>query len=376
MSSSDAGTRDAATSDGNGVDATAPDGGAVDAGVRDAGPVADAGLPTWLGSVPPLQWTELPNTRVGDPPGYGGICAYSGGAIKKAGSQIFVWGGGHFDGDGNQVVALRLQDDVPTWTAVSPESTVKTPGGPYNPDGRPSARHTYGDLQFNDTENKLMSFACSIPADYSSQAYLNNVDAFHPDTQTWDPAGTYSNTAYANGVANVSDTSCQDSTGVVYVRTIASSHLLRWVPGTTVLEDTGVETSGGGHQAIACDTKRHRLVTFGTPSYQYDIGGGLTHADVSFSGPRAAMATASLSWVYVPERDSFLGIEWETDPIIFECDASSFSIDVLQVIGSPPSTSGSGGNGDYYGRFGYAPELRLMYWVPDATQNVWVFRVL
>ena len=105
------------------------------------GPVT--GTPLWLQSKPVNQWIAVPGTELTASTcaaqaaagltdslcrdiGYGdprrGILAYSGGALKKSGSEMLIFGGGGGKAwAGNDIRGLRLEDDAPAWrTLVTP----------------------------------------------------------------------------------------------------------------------------------------------------------------------------------------------------------------------------------------------------------------
>ena len=179
-------------------------------------------LPAWLQGAALFEWVTIPNSQLNQQTvwsdytlGSGGagsnvgLFAYSGGAVKTSGSELFIAGGGHADYAGNEGFSIRLADDAPAWQ----RRNDPTPGIPsaaiwkadfnsvYYPDGRPSARHTYWTLQFNDTLNKLLFVGA--PAGWGDPpCYGENVDAFDPVTNDYVAAGTYAQNIGGSFVAN------------------------------------------------------------------------------------------------------------------------------------------------------------------------------
>src|SRR5439155_17763103 len=120
-----------------------------------------------------------------------GIFGYSGGAFKKSGSQMLVFGGGGGDGwAGNDIRGLRLEDDAPKWETVvnpSPVSLIwqRQAGAshPYLKDGvTPNARHSYFQPQFVDSQNKFYAFGCKNVWETDSGSFYN-VDAVSMSTK-------------------------------------------------------------------------------------------------------------------------------------------------------------------------------------------------
>ncbi|MEP6997739.1 MAG: hypothetical protein ABI900_08825, partial [Betaproteobacteria bacterium] len=184
-------------------------------------------MPQWLQSVAVNQWTAISGTAVSAADctpqfaagltdsqcrdtGYGdprrGIFAYSGAALKAAGSEILVFGGGGAGAwAGNDVRGLRLEDDAPIWrTRVNPSRATNVASryaaaAPYQLDGlTPNARHSYWSPQFIDAQNKFMVFGCAITwtAD-TGQFYV--VDGVPLETGVWETPGTHPNIPIRRG---------------------------------------------------------------------------------------------------------------------------------------------------------------------------------
>jgi hypothetical protein len=171
------------------------------------------------------QWIAIPGTEMSKAPltaqiaarltdssgrnlGYGdprrGILAYSGGALKKSGSEMLVFGGGAGGAwAGNDVRGLRLEDAAPTWrTRVnpSPASDVRPRIGAasaYMADGTsPASRHSYWGTQFIDAQDAFMSFGCVHPWT-GGQFYT--VDGVPLATGKWKAPGSYPNVPVPRG---------------------------------------------------------------------------------------------------------------------------------------------------------------------------------
>lgn len=171
--------------------------GSTDAGQTPA--AHDAGLPAWLQGAPLLEWVAIPGTRTGVS---NGIDAYSGWAFREDTSELYsVASGGHGDSANNGVYSIRLTDAAPAWvmrTAPSPNPTIDVA---YYPDGKPSARHVYHHNHWVPQLNRVMLFGAIYT--YGSAFAFGTVDGWNPDTNAYDPAGTYPNlpTTYDSVIA-------------------------------------------------------------------------------------------------------------------------------------------------------------------------------
>jgi len=336
-------------------------------------PSKPATAPAWVQGLPLLTWKELPNTSMTRVGSGRGITAYSGGCLKTSGSQLLIFGGGHSDYSGNEVNSVALGADNPVSTQLTAAS-ANTPGNvAHYPDGRPSSRHTFGSLQFSDINNRMISLDCMFPNNNGAPTtWFPDIDAFSLDSNTWLPAKTYADGPPAQNTAN---SSCKDAAGNVYLWHESSGILWKLPAGATRGADTGAKVPGAIYNFdLKCDTLRNRIVIFCPTPCSLDVGNNFARTNVSFGGSSAGAGTRSASWAYCPERDSFIGIMFGTSPTIFECNASTLAINTLPVAGAPPSGLPSDGNNNYFGRFGYAPELRGFYFLPDAAHNVWFFR--
>lgn len=112
-------------------------------------------------TAPPLNQTAiLPNPAVAGGFGPGAITDYSGATLRIKGSYFFIHGGGHVDYAGNEIYALSLESNSPTWQRVwgpTPNAQI-TPNTLTYADGNPAAGHTYGFLEYDDTRDILMRF--------------------------------------------------------------------------------------------------------------------------------------------------------------------------------------------------------------------------
>lgn len=396
----DAGARDAGSVDAGGVDAGRADSGVadagfgadagrIDAGVRDAGdpidaglpPRSDAGVPAWVANLQAFTWYQIPNTHFAAI-AEANVYDYSGATLQASGSVIHVFGGGHAGSDDNGVYALRLSDAVPAWSVACPRSPTDTPPGPYNSDGKPRARHTYGSARFSDVLNKMMVFGYAF--DLNSHTF-SVTDAFDPVTHTWAPAGTYDDTLGAGGPGTQV---VQTNSGDMYFWT-ANWGVQKWSPnnptaisGTTAAQPGLTYNSG----ALGYDSLRNVIVSFASSgSRRYDASNVAVSTPITFTNNGSGVVGDGF-WVYVRELDAYVGIMNASaglDTTVYKVPANvtgtTYAVSTLPIAGTPPTLSPGlqdlGGKGLFYGRWGYAPELKLVFLTHDPNTNVWVFKV-
>jgi hypothetical protein len=357
-----------------GFSGAAPDMGAIIAG-RSVVTYGDS--PAWMNGLATLTWTSLSNTSPSSVGADTGVCAYSGAALKAANSQLIVFGGGHGDSSTNAVYGITLSVDSPVCVVLDTGSSPNTATNvEYQADGKPSSRHTWGDLQVDDSNNRMVTFECINPYG-DSGIYKNARDGFDLTTNTWYAAGTYSNAPFADGYATIANSSTKDSAGNMYWWEENGSALYKMTPGTTSTPASTAASMPAStyNVCIACDTSRNRLVTFNAAdSFRYDLNNNYARTSVTFSGAQSAQAAQGSYWTYCPDRDSFIGAAYTGgSATMYECDASTFSVTTLSLSGTAPTLDSDGRN-NFYGRLVYAPRLRGVVFLPKADANVFFFR--
>lgn len=341
-------------------------------------------VPTYQQATSPLTWAQVANTRVDLNGGDLGVFAYCGAAPRASTSEIYIGpGGGHFDGDNNIVLKVTMGANTPVMSTVCAESLAgaKLQNVAFNSDGKAAARHSYGDMIVSESRNRLMSMGCAVPVYNTPTPYLNDVQGMNLATGVWDADGTYSNTAYADGVSNVEDCTCQDTAGNIYVWTPATNVLLRMDVGSSTLATTSATTNFGVAKVpIMCDTTRNLVIAAAsTGRYKYDIGSSLARTALTITGAQASHFSEGHCWFYCPDRDSFLGMEFNNTGTVYEAtwtNATTLNVTTLSIAGSAPDTSSLGGYGQLFaGRFGYLPAIKTVYCITWAQANIHWFRL-
>lgn len=155
-------------------------------------PVPVSGVtPNWLVEKSLNTWIEIPNTS-----GAGGAAIDAWGQIvlRDDTNELFILAsGGHGDSSDNRVVSIRLSDNAPQWvlrSAPTPSDQL-VQNSPYYADGKPSSRHNYQYNHWVPAVHRLMMFG--LYGTWPAAWMYPTVDGFNPDTNTWDPAGTWPN---------------------------------------------------------------------------------------------------------------------------------------------------------------------------------------
>ncbi len=334
--------------------------------------------PSWQSGQGLFAWRAVPGTKLSSAPpsaivpGNTGpiskVIAWCGMALDTRDSTLYsAANGGHMDYAGNEVNAIRLSNDTPSWT----ERRAPTPAGQvifnagYYADGRPTSRHSYFAEVFVESKGRVMTVGAGSawgPGDGKSF-----VDGFDPATNDWDPAGTYPSVPSLQGP---SYTVAKDpKTDDVYV--VSNYRLMRF--RTTMNSRTTLTASFavyGYETAAAVDTKRNRILFVGGQAngagYVYPIAGG------AGAVANLGITEGALGIAYVPSLDAFLVRSASGGGQVTRIDAGSLQVTSLSTTGGagiPSSTNG------VYTRFAYAPGLGGVVYVPGYDSDVYFLRL-
>jgi hypothetical protein len=162
------------------------------------------GTPVWAAAAPLDAWISIPGTnQTISATNWAG----SHGKPTNGGSQVWLdaWGamcitpdgelfapaaGGHTDGEDNRVASCNLMADVPGWVTRTPKSPTVTYEQPYNPDGKPSATHSYYAVFWSEARQRVIRVGATYVS-ISGNSSFPTMDGWNPAADTWDAAGTY-----------------------------------------------------------------------------------------------------------------------------------------------------------------------------------------
>lgn len=173
-----------------------------------AGAWAANAEPSWFASAVSGQWNTLPNSTYSTSPARwtannqggadktSGITKYSGGILNTtgcyyggsfhSGTFAVIWGGGHSDYGGNEVMAYGPLDSLtesPDWHRLTDPTVPPPTDVARDANGLPVSRHTYDIIQYLPMQNKMLSLGGG--ARYSNANSLTSVDVFDFATNTW-----------------------------------------------------------------------------------------------------------------------------------------------------------------------------------------------
>lgn len=203
--------------------------------------------PAWAQSAPLDAWIPIPGTA--NPAGLA-LDSFCGWAYRADTGEIFVLAaGGHLDGFDNRVSSLPTMSDAPAWVVRNAASPSHGSDTEYNPDGKPSSRHTYATTHWVPAINRLMLIGCRFP--YGPGVTTQDaVDGFDPDTNTWDAAATYPNIAAGYYGAG------RDGNGNILSMW---GRRLYTFPGGSISGTTAASSGTDVRSAWAYDSKRDRM---------------------------------------------------------------------------------------------------------------------
>lgn len=367
-----------------------------------------AARPRWMAGQQRFEWRQIPGTApatLGTGPFAGtagrisGHLAYSGAALRSEGSWLLVFGGGHADYSGNDVLGISLREDRPVWRVLrgptlppDPRLWNIAPNAPgkgvwwdthHLPDGRPASRHSGWALQFIDRDDRLMSFYDAV-AYGTSNTTTGHVDGFRFGERDWDPALRWPSLPQRFQTTypwTVKDPRTED----VYVATGHAIH--RWNRSDGSFTPIGRRYAWGIDQAIAgVDVARDRLLVIGVWSDPARITAHVVRlADgvatpVTLGGPHAADLSG-------PRRLAVSGFDWcptlarfvllPDDGHSYTVDPATLEVERLAVTGRPPPRNSRYAH-DYgsgiYGRFRYVPELGGFVYLASWTEDLWFLK--
>lgn len=355
--------------------------------------------PAWVKRAPLLTWSTISNTKMHSvllEPVHKvlrGTPGWCGAALRHSGSEIFMGTGGHTSGASNSIYSIALNQQHPTWVRRN-EPTMKglTQNAPYYEDGRPASRHTYWNIQFNQSRNLLM-FVGGASFWGNGNATGKHVDVFDPVTNDYLPAGDASyfpdciyKMQFDRPIVMDDNDNCYDW---VYWGSSPLSRLDNESRTWTVVARRTPTAAEAGPQLLF-DKTRNRLVRFDRHRpILCDLSNYATSAGPSYSGSVASRVRYKTSIVHVPKigtvlDDKYLQIEWAyqlhdvgNPPIeVIAIDPDSFEATIVPIAGEKPTYRSYGnGVGQVYGRWMYVPELKILILHTETERDLRFIRL-
>lgn len=339
-------------------------------------PVVSGGsLPTYISNASTLTWTAISGTTgTTAMAGYSSpagskiyICSYSGGAWDETGKRFFLFGGGHNDYGGNEILIYNLGLNSPN-ISIPYNPSTPTYEASYYADGKPCSRHSYSGVHFYSDENKFIAIG---GARYGAGQFINNVDIYDVAGNSWSAQGTYPTDSAVDG----NDCPCaMDSNGDIWYQTLGGAGtIVKFLKSSKTWSSLGSKTPPSGTSCtFVWDKARSRMIRLGS-NREWDISGN--ESAVSFTGAQSAQATAGRSAVYCDERNSILIQAWGSSTI-YEAvwNGSSYATTTLSISGTAPGQASDAVN-NLHGRLFYSAEYKTLYMIAEADANCYFVRM-
>lgn len=189
-----------------------------------------------------------------------GVYAFSGVVAKHSTCELLIPAtGGHSDSSDNGVYGINLKDDSPRLAVRTPPTPVgiRVPDVDYQPDGKPTSRHTYSHAHYLASIDRVMLIGGQ--GQWVNAHTIPCTTGWCPSTNQWDPAPTYVyNNTYNNGVC------ADDINNVVWTVTATAFN-----PATNTYSKTGCNQTVPARMPYAMDTNRMLL-------FCLNFGNGIT----------------------------------------------------------------------------------------------------
>ncbi len=337
-------------------------------------------VPTWAKGLAAWQWAPIAGTALSKvepsprPLGATGpsskIDTWCGAALKRKGSVYIIGAaGGHADYAGNEVNALNLLADQPTWTQLrAPTANADVVNkGQFYLDNRPAATHTYYASQFIDRLNRMVVFASAglngpfpdMPANYALTGATRSF-SFDLNKGDWDTPDYIARLPNDNGNVNACLCVRHPLTGDVYYARNSVNDFYRWTSSSNRWDRVGTVARTLWYAGAAVDTKRNRILVVGgyeaVAPMVLNLDGSTQQ--VSFGGLGASALTLSGGYpglVYDEVNDLFIAAFNASGSIkILTIRASDLFVASPGITGTAPTARSNG----IQNSIQYVPELK------------------
>jgi hypothetical protein len=330
---------------------------------------ANAAIPSGSG------WYEIPNTRIrpvcagetgypqvlGDTGCSAIVLAWNSGVFDTKRNRLLVWGGGHRDYYGNEVYALDLNSL--TMQRLNNPTTNMSDCQDANPDGTPSARHTYDGIEYMPNIDRMFVYGGAmkcINGGFVSGTWT--LDLSNLQWQRMSPTGR-------GPSLGISQTAYDPNTGRVFVHDGNNFYSYNYSTNSyTHLSSNAVSNYSAG----AIDPKRKKFVIIGGGQESiYDIASRSSYAQASLnsSGGTTVINSSYPGLVYDPVTDRM--IAWNGGDTIYSLNLDTKVWTAITFPGGPGAAPSQG----TFQRFNYSPALNAFVVVNSVDQNAFTLRI-
>lgn len=330
----------------------------------------------------PGTWYEVPNSDMDQVAPPGGIqppngwdtsCVmdcWCGGAFDTTRNILYVWGGGHGQYSGNELYGFNT--DSLTWERIT-DPSIDVGGsessGVY-PDGEPRSRHTYNQLQYAASADRLLSMGTT--AMYPGGQIANSaVLSFNYNTKAWNTGGA--GLPISGQIAG--QVSAYDSvTGRVWAVNGFQSQLAGYDP----VSNSWTQTYGAANREYnmtgAIDPSRRLFIATGYDYlFVWDLANPGNPTQPSSSGDKSIEGAFSPGLAFDPVINMFVG--WAGGSSVYTLDPTNWVWTRHAPDPSNTVTPTSQNVNGTYGRFRYIPSRNAYIAVNRTGENVYIYKL-
>jgi hypothetical protein len=324
-------------------------------------------------------WYLLPNTKLAtvcphDDSLYGTsgcdavIRAWGGAAADIKRNRLLIWGGGHTDYYGNEVYALDLS--AQRMILLVPPTSQPQLCVEIQRDGKPSSRHTYYDLAYLPTIDKMFSFGGALACNRG----MGTDASWVLDTETlgWKRMDPVKGGVKPNGVPGLAVVVYDPGSKLVFVSDL--SDLYSYDAAINTFQHLHSLPGMDYHQSGVIDPVRRLLLFFGGGQiWAISIAPGSNFAPQNWSsratGCDLLKNRAYPGLAFDSDRDAVVG--WAGGDSVYLFNSETKTCSSQSFPGGPGDQQPTGTNG----RFAYFPAMHEFALVNDSRQDAYLLRL-
>jgi hypothetical protein len=301
---------------------------------------------------------------------------WNGGAFDTARQRLILFGGGHNDYGGNELIAFDL-DDL-SWSRIAdPTAFPNRHPASENDDGTPISRHTYAGLEYLPSTDRY--FVLGGAPDYGPGACGTagtwTFDLASNEAAGYEPSQWHRSTASGEPSTGCEDNAVYDPLGDRVLYITGRSLYAYDVAGDAWSSLGGVPRARQSSLAAAEDGTLVQLGG-GLDGYlRYDLSADApTPSMRSTTGDKAIEAEANPGLAYDPIEDVF--VAWSGGAAVYVLDPTT---DTWTARPAPDTNAADPGavtaSGGVYGRFRYSRQHNVYVMVDRTRANVFLYRL-
>ena len=361
---------------------------------------ADAGLPaaptpSWRAGLTNGVWKEISgttpssySTTVGGAVSAKIMDAYSGFFVgNDPGDDLIMWGGGHNDYSGNEVLGLNLWANAPAIRTICEPTAIgdRGTGVPWwgtAPNQKPAVPHTYDSGIYSPDLGRYVWVGQSSPGgepsgSAGSVAGGDRMFSMVASTGAWvQPADDLGQVSGGKAIA-------RDASGTLYWP--SGQTIRKYVPGVGQSELVNSGTlSWSGFGALVYDSTRDKLLRIGDyGSAKYitincsdgtvtDVAGSLTGSGSVVADLGTLVGLDTVGACYDQDNDRYI-VPTGSGGQFYAIDAGSWAVTLetpSTVSGTVPNKAVGAASG-IFGRVKYVPRLKGVAYYPSGSSNCW-----